>query len=208
MSFRAEKITKSYGDLVVLNNLDFQVEQNEVLAIVGPSGVGKSTLLKCIVRLEKQDSGEFYLNEAPVDDTNRTKIGLVFQSSSLFQHLNVMDNLLIAVRYHKIYPEEEGIRKAEELLKEFGLLDKIKSYPSELSGGQKQRIAIIRALLLKPLVLCFDEPTSSLDQENKNLLIEIIRKIKKDNAIIIVSHDSEFIEKVSDKTVLLSKVSL
>jgi len=208
MSFRAEKITKSYGDLVVLNNLDFQVEQNEVLAIVGPSGVGKSTLLKCIVRLEKQDSGEFYLNEAPVDDTNRTKIGLVFQSSSLFQHLNVMDNLLIAVRYHKIYPEEEGIRKAEELLKEFGLLDKIKSYPSELSGGQKQRIAIIRALLLKPLVLCFDEPTSSLDQENKNLLIEIIRKIKKDNAIIIVSHDSEFIEKVSDKAVLLSNVSL
>lgn len=207
MSFRAEKITKSYGDLVVLDNLNFQVEQNEVLAIVGPSGVGKSTLLKCIVRLEEQDSGEFYLNDVPVDDTNRTKIGLVFQSSSLFQHLNVMDNLLIAVRYHKIYPEAEGVKKAEELLNEFGLLDKINAYPSELSGGQKQRIAIIRALLLKPLVLCFDEPTSSLDQENKNLLIEIIRKIKKDHAIIIVSHDSEFIEKVSDYTVTLSKVS-
>ncbi len=206
MSFRAEKITKSYGDLVVLNDLDFKVEQNEVLAIVGPSGVGKSTLLKCIVRLEEQDSGAFYLNDVPVDDKNRTKIGLVFQSSSLFQHLNVMDNLLIAVRYHKIYPEEEAVQKAEDLLKEFGLLDKKKAYPSELSGGQKQRIAIIRALLLKPLVLCFDEPTSSLDQENKNLLMEIIRKIKKDHAIIIVSHDSEFIEKVSDHTVILSKV--
>ncbi|NCC78884.1 MAG: amino acid ABC transporter ATP-binding protein [Clostridia bacterium] len=201
--FRAENISKSYGDLKVLENMNFQVEKNEVLAIVGPSGVGKSTLLKCIVQLEKQDGGDFYLNETKVDEKNRIRIGLVFQSSSLFQHLNVMDNLLIAVKYHKLYEEKEAVKKAEAYLREFGLSDKKAAYPSELSGGQKQRIAIIRALLLNPLVLCFDEPTSSLDAENKTLLIDIIRKIKKEQAVIVVSHDEDFIERVADQKVIL-----
>nr|WP_242694036.1 ATP-binding cassette domain-containing protein [Proteiniclasticum aestuarii] len=183
--------------------MNFQVEKNEVLAIVGPSGVGKSTLLKCIVQLEKQDEGHFYLNETKVDEKNRIRIGLVFQSSSLFQHLNVMDNLLIAVKYHKLYEEKEAVKKAESYLREFGLSDKKSAYPSELSGGQKQRIAIIRALLLNPLVLCFDEPTSSLDGENKTLLIDIIRKIKKEQAVIVVSHDEDLIERVADKKVIL-----
>lgn len=201
--FRAENISKSYGDLKVLENMNFQVEKNEVLAIVGPSGVGKSTLLKCIVQLEKQDGGDFYLNETKVDEKNRIRIGLVFQSSSLFQHLNVVDNLLIAVKYHKLYEEKEAVKKAEAYLREFGLSDKKAAYPSELSGGQKQRIAIIRALLLNPLVLCFDEPTSSLDAENKTLLIDIIRKIKKEQAVIVVSHDEDFIERVADQKVIL-----
>lgn len=201
--FRAENISKSYGNLKVLENMNFQVEKNEVLAIVGPSGVGKSTLLKCIVQLEKQDGGDFYLNETKVDEKNRIRIGLVFQSSSLFQHLNVMDNLLIAVKYHKLYEEKEAVKKAEAYLREFGLSDKKAAYPSELSGGQKQRIAIIRALLLNPLVLCFDEPTSSLDAENKTLLIDIIRKIKKEQAVIVVSHDEDFIERVADQKVIL-----
>lgn len=201
--FRAENISKSYGNLKVLENMNFQVEKNEVLAIVGPSGVGKSTLLKCIVQLEKQDEGDFYLNETKVDEKNRIRIGLVFQSSSLFQHLNVMDNLLIAVKYHKLYEEKEAVKKAEAYLREFGLSDKKAAYPSELSGGQKQRIAIIRALLLNPLVLCFDEPTSSLDAENKTLLIDIIRKIKKEQAVIVVSHDEDFIERVADQKVIL-----
>lgn len=201
--FRAENISKSYGDLKVLENMNFQVEKNEVLAIVGPSGVGKSTLLKCIVQLEKQDGGDFYLNETKVDEKNRIRIGLVFQSSSLFQHLNVMDNLLIAVKYHKLYEEKEAVKKAEAYLREFGLSDKKAAYPSELSGGQKQRIAIIRALLLNPLLLCFDEPTSSLDAENKTLLIDIIRKIKKEQAVIVVSHDEDFIERVADQKVIL-----
>lgn len=201
--FRAENISKSYGELKVLQHMNFQVEKNEVLAIVGPSGVGKSTLLKCIVQLEKQDSGDFYLNETKVDEKNRIRIGLVFQSSSLFQHLNVMDNLLIAVKYHKLYEEKEAVKKAEDYLMEFGLSDKKSAYPSELSGGQKQRIAIIRALLLNPLVLCFDEPTSSLDAENKTLLIDIIHKIKKDQAVIVVSHDEDFIERVADQKVIL-----
>lgn len=183
--------------------MNFQVEKNEVLAIVGPSGVGKSTLLKCIVQLEKQDSGFFYLNDTIVDEKNRIRIGLVFQSSSLFQHLNVMDNLLIAAKYHKLYKEDEAVKIAEAYLTEFGLSDKKSAYPAELSGGQKQRIAIIRALLLNPLVLCFDEPTSSLDSENKNLLIDIIHKIKKDQAVIVVSHDEDFIERIADKKVIL-----
>lgn len=201
--FRADNISKSFGSLKVLENMNFQVEKNEVLAIVGPSGVGKSTLLKCIVQLEKQDSGVFYLNDTVVDEKNRIRIGLVFQSSSLFQHLNVMDNLLIAVKYHKLYEEKEAVKKAEAYLTEFGLSDKKAAYPAELSGGQKQRIAIIRALLLNPLVLCFDEPTSSLDSENKNLLIDIIQKIKKDQAVIVVSHDEDFIERIADKKVIL-----
>lgn len=201
--FRAENISKSFGSLNVLDGLSFQVDVNQVLAITGPSGVGKSTLLKCIVGLEQLDQGTFYLNQDPVNEKNRIKIGLVFQSSSLFSHLNVMDNLLIAVRYHKLYDEETGKKMALDYLEEFGLLDKKKAYPSELSGGQKQRIAIIRALLLKPLVLCFDEPTSSLDQDNKTLLIEIIQKIKKDQAIIVVSHDDDFIERVADTRFIL-----
>lgn len=203
--FKAENITKSFGELLVLDNISFDVSKNEVLAIVGPSGVGKSTLLKCIVSLEKPDKGTFYLNDQMVDEKNRIKIGLVFQSSSLFQHLNVMDNLLIAVNYHKLYGKDEAIALAEDYLKDFGLFEKKNAYPNELSGGQKQRIAIIRALLMNPDLLCFDEPTSSLDADNKNLLIEIIRKIKKDRAIIVVSHDDDFIEKIADKTIILGK---
>lgn len=203
--FRAENITKSFGDLLVLDNISFDVSKNEVLAIVGPSGVGKSTLLKCIVSLEKPDKGTFYLNDQMVDEKNRIKIGLVFQSSSLFQHMNVMDNLLIAVNYHKLYEKDEALALAEDYLRDFGLFEKKNAYPNELSGGQKQRIAIIRALLMNPDLLCFDEPTSSLDADNKNLLIEIIRKIKKDRAIIVVSHDDDFIEKIADKTIVLGK---
>ena len=201
--FRAENITKNFGSLKVLDNLSFSVDKNEVLAIVGPSGVGKSTLLKCIVQLEKKDKGSFYLDDKAVDDTNRIGIGLVFQSSSLFQHLSVMDNLLIAVRYHKLLGKEEALKIAEGYLRDFGLSDKKAAYPNELSGGQKQRIAIIRALLLNPKLLCFDEPTSSLDSENKNLLIEIIRKIKIDRAIIVVSHDDDFIGRIADKIITL-----
>lgn len=203
--FRAENITKSFGELLVLDNISFDVSKNEVLAIVGPSGVGKSTLLKCVVSLEKPDKGTFYLNDQMVDEKNRIKIGLVFQSSSLFQHMNVMDNLLIAVNYHKLYEKDKAIALAEDYLKDFGLFEKKTAYPNELSGGQKQRIAIIRALLMNPDLLCFDEPTSSLDADNKNLLIEIIRKIKKDRAIIVVSHDDDFIEKIADKTIVLGK---
>ena len=203
--FRAENITKSFGELLVLDNISFDVNKNEVLAIVGPSGVGKSTLLKCIVSLEKPDKGTFYLNDQAVDEKNRIKIGLVFQSSSLFQHMSVMDNLLIAVNYHKLYDKDTAIAIAEDYLKDFGLFEKKTAYPNELSGGQKQRIAIIRALLMNPDLLCFDEPTSSLDADNKNLLIEIIRKIKKDRAIIVVSHDDDFIEKIADKRIVLGK---
>ena len=203
MIFQAKNIKKTYGDLTVLENLSFEVDKNEIAAILGPSGIGKSTLLKCIVQLESIDSGSFILNGETLTEKNRTQVGLVFQSSSLFQHKNVLENLLMAPRYHKLYEEKELLSMADSYLQDFGLLDKKFAYPSELSGGQKQRIAIIRALLLKPLLLCFDEPTSSLDQENKMLLLDILQKIKKDHAILIVSHDEDFIEKVADKKIQL-----
>ncbi|WP_313120391.1 ATP-binding cassette domain-containing protein [Proteiniclasticum ruminis] len=203
MIFEAKNIKKTYGDLTVLENLSFEVDKNEIAAILGPSGIGKSTLLKCIVQLESIDSGSFVLNGETLTEKNRTHVGLVFQSSSLFQHKNVLENLLMAPRYHKLYEEKELLSMADSYLQDFGLVDKKFAYPSELSGGQKQRIAIIRALLLKPLFLCFDEPTSSLDQENKMLLLDILQKIKKDHAILIVSHDEDFIEKVADKKIQL-----
>ena len=203
MIFEAKNIKKTYGDLTVLENLSFEVDKNEIAAILGPSGIGKSTLLKCIVQLESIDSGSFVLNGETLTEKNRTHVGLVFQSSSLFQHKNVLENLLMAPRYHKLYEEKELLSMADSYLQDFGLVDKKFAYPSELSGGQKQRIAIIRALLLKPLLLCFDEPTSSLDQENKMLLLDILQKIKKDHAILIVSHDEDFIEKVADKKIQL-----
>lgn len=203
MIFQAKNITKTFGNLTVLENLSFGVEKNEIAAILGPSGIGKSTLLKCIVQLEPVDRGSFLLNGETLTEKNRTQVGLVFQSSSLFQHKNVLENLLMAPRYHKLYEEEELLSMADKYLKDFGLSDKKYAYPSELSGGQRQRIAIIRALLLRPLLLCFDEPTSSLDQDNKALLLEILQKIKKDHAILIVSHDEEFIDKVADKKIHL-----
>lgn len=203
MIFQAKNIKKTYGDLTVLENLSFEVDKNEIAAILGPSGIGKSTLLKCIVQLESIDSGSFILNGETLTEKNRTQVGLVFQSSSLFQHKNVLENLLMAPRYHKLYDDKELLSMADSYLQDFGLLDKKFAYPSELSGGQKQRIAIIRALLLKPLLLCFDEPTSSLDQENKMLLLEILQKIKKDHAILIVSHDEDFIEKIADTKIQL-----
>lgn len=203
MIFEAKNIKKTYGDLTVLENLSFEVDKNEIAAILGPSGIGKSTLLKCIVQLESIDSGSFVLNGETLTEKNRTHVGLVFQSSSLFQHKNVLENLLMAPRYHKLYEDKELLSMADRYLQDFGLLEKKFAYPSELSGGQKQRIAIIRALLLKPLLLCFDEPTSSLDQENKMLLLDILQKIKKDHAILIVSHDEDFIEKVADKKIQL-----
>ncbi len=203
MIFQAKNIKKTYGDLTVLENLSFEVDKNEIAAILGPSGIGKSTLLKCIVQLESIDSGSFILNGETLTEKNRTQVGLVFQSSSLFQHKNVLENLLMAPRYHKLYDDKELLSMADSYLQDFGLLDKKFAYPSELSGGQKQRIAIIRALLLKPLLLCFDEPTSSLDQENKMLLLDILQKIKKDHAILIVSHDEDFIEKIADKKIQL-----
>lgn len=203
MIFQAKNIKKTYGDLTVLENLSFEVDKNEIAAILGPSGIGKSTLLKCIVQLESFDSGSFILNGEILTEKNRTQVGLVFQSSSLFQHKNVLENLLMAPRYHKLYEDKELLSMADSYLQDFGLLDKKFAYPSELSGGQKQRIAIIRALLLKPLLLCFDEPTSSLDQENKMLLLDILQKIKKDHAILIVSHDEDFIEKIADTKIQL-----
>lgn len=203
MIFQAKNIKKTYGDLTVLENLSFEVDKNEIAAILGPSGIGKSTLLKCIVQLESIDSGSFILNGETLTEKNRTQVGLVFQSSSLFQHKNVLENLLMTPRYHKLYDDKELLSMADSYLQDFGLLDKKFAYPSELSGGQKQRIAIIRALLLKPLLLCFDEPTSSLDQENKMLLLDILQKIKKDHAILIVSHDKDFTEKIADKKIQL-----
>lgn len=203
MIFQAKNINKSYGETAVLQNLSFEVDKNEIAAILGPSGIGKSTLLKCIVQLEPLDGGTFILNGKELAEANRAQVGLVFQSSSLFQHRSVLDNLLMAPKYHKLYEDKELLALADRYLKDFGLLDKKNAYPSELSGGQKQRVAIIRALLLKPLLLCFDEPTSSLDQENKNLLLDILKKIKKDHAILIVSHDEEFIGKIADKKIEL-----
>lgn len=208
-----ENVTKYYGDDLVFSNVNLKIKKGDVIALTGKSGCGKSTLLKCINRLENINDGKIKFKGIDISEISmvelRQKIGMVFQDYNLFEHLNVLDNLIIGLIKIKKYSREESIRKALNMLKNVNLIDKKDKYPNELSGGQKQRVAIARTLLMKPDIILLDEPTSALDKEMKDSVLNLIKKIvEEDMTLIIVSHEEEFIKKVSDTIYNLSNNKL
>lgn len=198
-----ENVTKYYGDDLVFSNVNLKIKKGDVIALTGKSGCGKSTLLKCINRLENINDGKIKFKGIDISEISmvelRQKIGMVFQDYNLFEHLTVLDNLIIGLIKIKKYSRDESIHKALNMLKNVDLIDKKDKYPNELSGGQKQRVAIARTLLMKPDIILLDEPTSALDKEMKDSVLNLIKKIvEKDMTLIIVSHEEEFVRKVSD----------
>lgn len=198
-----ENVAKYYGDDLVFSNVNLKIKKGDVIALTGKSGCGKSTLLKCINRLENINDGKITFKGIDISEISmvqlRQKIGMVFQDYNLFEHITVLDNLIIGLIKIKKYSRDESIHKALNMLKKLDLIDKKDNYPNELSGGQKQRVAIARTLLMKPDIILLDEPTSALDKEMKDSVLNLIKKIvEEDMTLIIVSHEEEFIKKVSD----------
>ncbi len=208
-----ENVTKYYDNDLVFSNVNLKIRKGDVIALTGKSGCGKSTLLKCINRLENINDGKIKFKGIDISEISmvelRQKIGMVFQDYNLFEHLTVLDNLIIGLIKIKKYSRDESIRKALNMLKSVDLIDKKDNYPNELSGGQKQRVAIARTLLMKPDIILLDEPTSALDKEMKDSVLNLIKKIvEEDMTLIIVSHEEEFIKKVSDTIYNLSNNKL
>ena len=193
-----ENVTKYYGDDLVFSNVNLKIKKGDVIALTGKNGCGKSTLLKCINRLENINDGKIKFKGIDISKISmvqlRQKIGMVFQDYNLFEHLTVLDNLIIGLIKIKKHSRDESIHEALNMLKKLDLIDKKDNYPNELSGGQKQRVAIARTLLMKPDIILLDEPTSALDKEMKDSVLNLIKKIvEEDMTLIIVSHEEEFI---------------
>lgn len=207
---KIENLVKRFGKLEVLKGINLQVKRGETIVIIGPSGGGKSTLLRCINKLEEYQGGKIYLDGVDIVeyDVNqlRTRIGMVFQQFNLFPHMNVLDNLILAPTKVKKMPREEAIEKAKVLLSRVGLLDKIDAYPEQLSGGQKQRVAIARALMMDPEIMLFDEPTSALDPELVGEVLDVMKDLARSGmTMLVVTHEMGFARDVADRIVFISQ---
>lgn len=205
-------LSKSYGRVRVLSDIDLRVAPHEVVALIGPSGSGKSTLLRCINRLIEPEAGQVLLDGVPVND-NRfgrigiyRKIGIVFQSYNLFPHISVLDNITLAPRKVHGQSRAEAEDRALELLDSFGLARFGRAFPEQLSGGQQQRVAIVRALATRPEVLLLDEVTASLDPELVGEVLTLIRGLKEGGlTMIIVTHEMAFARDVADRIYFLDE---
>lgn len=192
-----KNLQKSFGKTQVLKDISFEVEDGEIVSIIGSSGSGKSTLLRCITKLETPDSGEIRVDG---------KMGLVFQNFNLFPHYSVLRNITEAPVHVMKVPKEEAEKEARNLLERLGLGDKADSYPHQLSGGQAQRVSIARALALKPKILFFDEPTSALDPELTGEVLKVIRSLADLNmTMVIVTHEMEFARDLSDRIIFMDQ---
>ncbi|MBR6101425.1 MAG: amino acid ABC transporter ATP-binding protein [Ruminococcus sp.] len=214
-----KNLSKTFGDLKVLKDISFSVEEGQVVSVIGPSGSGKSTLLRCINQLEHADGGEINvcgMNMLRTENGKaiyapkktlreiRLKIGLVFQNFNLFPHMSVMQNIIEAPFRVLKQPKQDAIKTAQELIGKMGLTGKEKSYPCELSGGQQQRVSIARALALKPDVLFFDEPTSALDPELTGEILKVIKELAEEKmTMVIVTHEMEFARDVSNHVIFM-----
>lgn len=213
-----KNLTKKFGNTEVLKGISFSLEKGEVLAVIGSSGGGKTTLLRCLNFLETADSGTISVNSEIIFDgdsvkkqsdeeirKNRLHFGLVFQQFNLFPQYNVLKNITLAPTLLKLGTNDEIEKSAVGLVKKVGLEDKMQNYPCELSGGQQQRVAIARALALDPDILCFDEPTSALDPELTGEVLKVIKGLKDNNStMIVVTHEMEFARNVADKVIFMA----
>ena len=204
-------LSKSFGKLSVLYDISTSFKKNEVVSIIGPSGGGKSTFLRCLNLLETPTEGEILFDGvnlcSPKVNLNvqRQRIGMVFQSFNLFNNMNIMRNLTEAPVSIKKMPKEEAEGKAVALLKRVGLEDKVSAYPSQLSGGQKQRIAIVRSLMMEPELMLFDEPTSALDPEMIGEVLDVMKDLAQSGmTMIVVTHEMRFARNVSGRTIFLA----
>ena len=204
-------LQKSFGDNHVLKGVDLQIHQGEALAIIGPSGGGKSTFLRCLNLLEEPDGGDVIfegqkINQKGTDvDRYRQKMGMVFQHFNVFPHMTVQQNVTLAPVLLKKKTQAEADEQALGLLDRIGLLDKKDEYPRKLSGGQKQRLAIVRALAMEPDVMLFDEPTSALDPEMVGEVLSVIRAlVQAGMTTVIVTHEMGFAREVSDRILFMS----
>ena len=207
---RLEGVTKSFGENVVLRDIDLEVTSGEVLVVIGPSGSGKSTLLRCVNLLEPVDSGRIWFEGLEITGKGvkvpevRQRIGIVFQQFNLFPHLRAIDNLTLAARRIKKMNRREADERAHELLARVGLEEKAKSYPHQLSGGQQQRVAIARALMMRPHVMLFDEVTSALDPELVGEVLVVMRDLARDGmTMLVVTHEMHFAREVGDRVIFM-----
>lgn len=195
---QVENLNKSFGHKKVLKDINLQVEKGDIFMITGESGVGKTTLIRCLCDLEAYDSGEIsFLKKEGKDKSN---IGLVFQNYNLFPHFSVMKNIIYPLIKVKKINKLEAKKRAQELLELLSLKELGNSYPYQLSGGQKQRVAIARALAMEPKFLCFDEPTSALDYKLKDSVGDLLKTVaSKGMGVIVITHDREFANKYATK---------
>jgi ABC-type polar amino acid transport system ATPase subunit len=204
-------IRKSFGDNVVLDNIDLRIARGEAIVVAGPSGSGKSTMLRCINGLETIDEGTITFNGHRIEPGReltrlRTQIGMVFQSFNLFPHMTVERNITIAPVRAKGVPEQQAKDKARELLERVGIPQKADSYPADLSGGQQQRVAIARALAMEPDLMLFDEPTSALDPEMIREVLDVMRDLARSGlTMIVVTHEMGFAREVCDRLVFIDE---
>ena len=205
-------LVKKFDGHIILNDLDMNVQEGEVVVILGPSGCGKSTLLRCINGLEEIQSGSVRVQGKEISGTKenagllRQKVGMVFQSYDLFPHLSVLGNIMLSPVKVQKRKKDEVKEEALELLKKVGLADKADSYPRQLSGGQKQRVAIVRALILHPEILLFDEVTAALDPEMVREVLDVILSLaKQGKTMLIVTHEMQFAKAVADRIVFIDE---
>ncbi|PGS46768.1 amino acid ABC transporter ATP-binding protein [Bacillus sp. AFS041924] len=208
---KVNNLIKQFNKQTVLNEVSFEVNKGEIVTLLGPSGAGKTTILRCINGLESFDGGSIEIDgqiiKSKKDLLNvRKTVGLVFQNYNLFPHKTVIENIIEAPILALGMNKEEASKRAMNLLDQVGLSDKANSYPYELSGGQQQRVAIARACALQPKILCFDEPTSALDPELTNGIAEIMKSLAKGGmSILVITHDMEFAKNVSTRTLLVKE---
>ena len=208
---RTEGLKKNFGQLEVLKGIDVSIRRGEVVSIIGPSGGGKSTFLRCLNLLEEPTAGKVYYNEQDITDKKlniaeyRQKIGMVFQNFNVFPNMTVLENITLAPILEKKIPKAQAEKEAMALLSRVGLAEKANEYPRKLSGGQKQRLAIVRALAMHPEVMLFDEPTSALDPEMVKEVLNVIEDLAKSGmTVLIVTHEMGFAREISDRVLFIA----